>query len=234
MRFSSIGPKLAACAASLAILVAAVPAVQAADLPAAPPEAVALPALDDWSPWMIRGRALVVLPDESAKLRAAGTPIFGGNVDISTSVVPELDISYFFTKNIAAELILGVTPHKVKGAGTLTGTPIGNAWLLPPTLMLQYHFTDLGPIKPYVGVGVNYTIFFDEKARGDFTSFKLKDQAGLALQAGIDFMLDEHWGLNVDVKKIFLEPKVVLYPGPVTGKVKIDPWLIGAGVTYKF
>ena len=230
----SIRPVIAACAVSLALLGVA-PAAMAADLPVRRDAPIAdVPVPETWSPWMIRGRALVVLPDAGAHLRAAGTPLPNAKVDISTSVVPELDISYFFTKNIAAELVLGVTPHKVKGAGSLVGTPVGNAWLLPPTLTVQYHFTELGAIKPYVGVGVNYTMFFDEKARGPFTSLKLKDSAGLALQAGIDIMLDRHWGLNIDVKKIFMESKVAAYPGPVTGKVKIDPWLIGTGVTYRF
>ena len=205
----------------------------AADLPStkAPPLA---PVLSAWSPWMIRGRALFVMPQEDASLRLGGAPVLGGKVDISNSVVPELDITYFFTKNIAAELILGVTPHNVKGAGSLAGARIGSAWLLPPTLMLQYHFTDLGAFKPYLGVGVNYTVFFNEKAKGGFTDFDLKDSFGFALQAGFDYMIDEHWGFNFDVKKIFLEPKVKVNNGLVAGKVKIDPWLIGAGVTYRF
>ena len=100
--------------------------------------------------------------------------------------------------------------------------------------MLQYHFTNFGAFKPYLGVGVNYTVFFNEKAKGGFTSFDLKDSFGLALQAGFDYMIDQHWGINFDVKKIFLEPKVKVNNGLVSGKVKIDPWLIGAGVTYKF
>lgn len=205
----------------------------AADMPSSK-AALATPMLTPWSPWMIRGRALAVVPQEQASLRLGGAPVVGGKVDISNSVVPELDITYFFTKNIAAELVLGVTPHNVKGAGSLAGARIGSAWLLPPTLMLQYHFTDLGPFKPYVGVGVNYTVFFNEKAKGGFTDFDLKDSFGVALQAGFDYMLDEHWGLNFDVKKIFLEPKVKVNNGLVSGKVKIDPWLIGAGVTYRF
>lgn len=211
----------------------ALTSAQAADLPSTKMAPLA-PIMTQWSPWMIRGRALFVVPQESAKLKLGGAPIVGGDVDISNSVVPELDISYFFTKNIAVELILGVTPHNVKGSGTLAGARIGSAWLLPPTLMLQYHFTDLGAFKPYVGVGVNYTVFFNEKAKGGFTNFDLKDSFGLALQAGFDYMIDKHWGINFDVKKIFLEPKVKVNNGLITGKVKIDPWLIGAGVTYRF
>jgi len=208
-------------------------AAQASDLPARKGAPLA-PVITQFSPWMVRGRALVVMPQESAKLNIGGVRVPGADVSISTSVVPELDISYFFTKNIAVELILGVTPHNVKGAGALAGARIGSAWLLPPTLMLQYHFTELGAFKPYVGVGVNYTVFFNEKAKGGFTSFDLKDSFGFALQAGVDYMIDQHWGINFDVKKIFLEPKVKVNAGLVTGKVKIDPWLFGAGVTYKF
>ncbi len=211
----------------------ALSAAQASDLPVRKGAPLA-PVMTQFSPWMIRGRALVVMPQESAKLDIGGARVPGADVSISTSLVPELDISYFFTKNIAVELILGVTPHNVKGAGALAGARIGSAWLLPPTLMLQYHFTELGAFKPYVGVGVNYTVFFNEKAKGGFTSFDLKDTFGLALQAGFDYMIDQHWGLNFDVKKIFLEPKVKVNAGLVTGKVKIDPWLFGAGVTYKF
>lgn len=228
--------RLSACAALLAataLTSASHFSAQAADLPSTKTAPLA-PIMTQWSPWMIRGRALVVVPQEDAKLRLGGAPIVGGDVNISNSVVPELDISYFFTKNIAVELILGVTPHNVKGAGTLAGARIGSAWLLPPTLMLQYHFTDLGPFKPYLGVGVNYTIFFDEKAKGGFTSFDLKDSFGLALQVGFDYMINDHWGINFDVKKIFLEPKVKVNNGLIAGKVKIDPWLIGTGVTYRF
>jgi outer membrane protein len=223
--------RLATCAALLAGT--ALTSAGAADLPSAKTAPLA-PVMTQWSPWMIRGRALFVVPQESAKLKLGGAPIIGGDVDISNSVVPELDISYFFTRNIAVELILGVTPHNVKGSGTLAGARIGSAWLLPPTLMLQYHFTDLGAFKPYVGAGVNYTIFFNEKAKGGFTDFDLKDSFGFALQAGFDYMIDRHWGFNFDVKKIFLEPKVKVNNGLVAGKVKIDPWLIAAGITYRF
>ncbi len=219
---------------SAALLAAtALTGAHAADLPSTKMAPIA-PIMTQWSPWMIRGRALFVVPQESAKLRLGGAPIVGGDVNISNSVVPELDITYFFTKNIAVELVLGVTPHNVKGAGALAGARIGSAWLLPPTLMLQYHFTGLGPFKPYLGVGVNYTIFFNEKAKGGFTSFDLKDTFGLALQVGADYMINDHWGINFDVKKIFLEPKVKVNNGLIAGKVKIDPWLIGTGITYRF
>jgi len=211
----------------------ALSAAQAGDLPTKKGAPIA-PVLDSWSPWMIRGRALAVIPQEDASLKLGGAPLPGADVNISNSVVPELDITYFFTKNIAAELILGVTPHNVKGAGVLAGNKIGSAWLLPPTLTLQYHFTDFGAFKPYVGAGVNYTVFFNEKAKGGFTDFDLKDSFGLALQAGFDYMIDKHWGFNFDVKKIFLEPKVKVNNGLVSGKVKIDPWLIATGITYRF
>ena len=96
--------------------------------------------------WMLRARALGVVPNESGHVSN------GDSVSIDNSVVPELDVSYFFTSNVSAELIAAVTPHNVK---TSSGIDAGSSWLLPPTLTLQYHFTQVDSIKPYVGAGVN-------------------------------------------------------------------------------
>ena len=121
--------------------------------------------------------------------------------------------------------------------------PIGKSWLLPPTLTLQYHFTDFGAFKPYVGAGVNYTVFFNQSAAntavGGFaiTNLHISNAFGAAVQVGFDYMLDRHWGLNVDVKKLWLRPDYTATAAdaiPVSGRANIDPWLVGGGVTYKF
>jgi outer membrane protein len=225
--------------AALVVAMAAVPAL-AADLPTSKGPAAAPVAYEAPSPWMIRVRALAVIPD--AKLDING--VAGVNGKINTSYVPELDISYFFTKNIAAELILGVTPHKVTGnAGAINGLPIGKTLLLPPTLTLQYHFTDFGAFKPYVGAGLNYTFFLDQNPGNTtvggltVTRLNVKSAPGFALQAGFDYMLNANWGLNFDVKKIWLRPDytaTVTPLGAIAGKLRIDPWIIGVGVTYRF
>lgn len=222
-----------------AALAAPLALATAADL--SEPGAVAAPEMplaSEPGPWMVRGRALAVLPDDKGTLYLNGSALDGEKVGVSNSVVPELDITYFFTDNIAAELILGTTPHTARGSGSIAGLgEIGKAWLLPPTLTLQYHFNVTDEIKPYVGAGVNYTMFYNEKPRGDFSSFNLKNTFGVALQAGVDIKLDDHWGLNFDVKKLFLEPEVnATLPGAgaVSGKVKLDPWLIGTGISYRF
>lgn len=224
------------CAASAAVLLGASSA-HAADLGARKPVAMA-PVVSTFNPWMVRFRALAVIPQDNSTLSINGGRVAGSNnLAVSNSLVPEIDITYFFNKNFAVELILGTTPHTVKTAGALVGLgKVGSSWLLPPTLTAQYHFNLTDSIKPYVGAGVNYTFFLDEKQKGNFTAFNLKNSFGLALQAGVDVMIDKHWGFNVDVKKIFLQPeyRAVLGTAVVTGKAKIDPWLIGAGVTYKF
>jgi outer membrane protein len=237
-------------ALSLLVLAAAfsgaVRMVHAADLPVAP-VTKAPPAVEAWNPWMIRVRALGVLPDASGStVNVLGVPALSSpnsGLSIDNFAVPELDISYFFTKNIAAELILGVTKHQITGTGTLAGLDIGRSWLLPPTLTLQYHFTDFGAFKPYIGVGVNYTVFFSQSAANTplnglaVTDLHISNSFGAAVQVGFDYMIDRHWGFNVDLKKLFLEPNysaTVNNAIPVSGRANIDPWLVGAGVTYKF
>ncbi|ESZ29609.1 OmpW family protein [Mesorhizobium sp. M0317] len=184
------------------------------------------------SPWQIRLRALGVITEDWGYVNA----VPGSGLSYSDTVTPELDISYFFTDNIAAELILGTTYANINGQGTIGGLgDIGKVWLLPPTLTLQYHFADLGAFKPYVGAGVNYTIFYNQDA-GSANTLKVKNTFGTALQVGFDYMVDQHWGVNFDVKKLFLKPDfdVTVDGAKLTGKAELDPWLIGAGVTYRF
>lgn len=206
----------------------------AADLSAPYAAPTAEETLSAKSPWQIRVRALGVVTNDSGSINQAP----GVGLDYSDSVVPELDITYFFTDNFAAELILGTTYAKIRTDGLAGGdADVGKAWLLPPSLLFQYHFTDFGAFKPYVGAGVNYSLFYNQSEKPGFTGLDVKNDFGAVVQVGFDYMFDEHWGLNFDVKKIFLETdwKVDNSPlGPLSGKAKIDPWLIGAGVTYRF
>lgn len=185
------------------------------------------------SPWQIRLRALGVITDNKGNI----DQIPGSGLGYSDTVIPELDISYFFTDNIAAELILGTTRASIFGTDTAAGLgTVGKVWILPPTLTLQYHFTDFGAFKPYVGAGLNYTVFYNQKSAGALSNIDVKNTFSGALQVGFDYMFDEHWGVNFDVKKLFLEPEWTGVSGgtALSGKAKLNPWLIGTGVTYRF
>lgn len=185
----------------------------------------------DQGDWLVRGRLLSVSPNESATIN----PI-GGDVDIDTSFVPELDISYFFTDRVAVELILGVTPHDVMAVGTAAGNiDLGSVTLLPPTLTLQYHFPTPGAVRPYVGAGINYTVFFNDDlpAGGIATSINYDNSFGLALQGGIDFDVNENWFFNVDVKYIDINTDVTIN-NAITADVDIDPWVFGIGIGRRF
>lgn len=181
------------------------------------------------SPWQVRLRAISIVPDEDASVSA-----IGGDIGIDTAVVPEVDISYFFTDHIAVELIAAAAKHDVTLKGSALGDlDLGSVWHLPPTLTLQYHFTPDQTFSPYVGAGVNYTVFFNEDS-GGVNDIKYDNSFGPALQAGIDYKLDEHWMLNADVKKVWINSDVSVNSGAVTADVDIDPWIIGVGVGYRF
>ncbi len=186
----------------------------------------------DGGTWQFRARLISVIPDEDADIS-----VIGGTVDIDTSYVPEFDITYYFTKNWAAELILAVTPHTITHEPT--GIELGDVWLLPPTLTLQYHFApDSTSFRPYLGAGVNYTIFFGDDAASGISFGDFDSSFGFALQAGFDIPINDNgWVFNVDVKKIWLNTEVdVTLPGPLTvnADVDINPWVIGVGFGYKY
>ncbi|MBO9167466.1 OmpW family protein [Rhizobium sp. L245/93] len=184
------------------------------------------------SPWQIRLRALGVIPRDSGRFDG----IDGSGLSFSNTVIPELDVSYFFNDNIAVELILGTTKSTVHGQGSISSLGnIGKTWMLPPTLTLQYHVTSLGAFRPYVGAGINYTMFYNQSGNSA-DSLNVKNTFGVAFQAGFDYMLDQHWGLNVDVKKLILRPDFDATVGGshVSGKANLDPLMIGTGITYRF
>jgi outer membrane protein len=180
---------------------------------------------------VVRLRGVGVLTDTSGT-----TDALGGSATTSDDVVPELDISYFFTKNIAAELILATTRHSVDVKNSAAGNlDLGTVRLLPPVLTLQYHFMPDSAFRPYIGAGINYTIPFDAVKGRSVNSVRYSSEFGYAFQAGIDYYLDKNWALNFDVKKVFVSTDIKVNGGAVNAKnTALDPWLIGLGFGYRF
>lgn len=175
--------------------------------------------------WQIRARAVNIdFHNGGAAHAAAG-------VNVKDKTIPEVDISYYFTPNIAAELIL-TYPQKLDVRAEALGGKIGTLKALPPTLTLQYHFTNFGAFKPYVGAGVNYTRFSSVKIADGGVDVK-RDSWGGAMQVGFDYALDKNWSLNFDVKKVYMDTKVT-GAGLDQHKLKLNPVLIGVGVGYRF
>lgn len=188
---------------------------------------VATQAMAQQSPWQIRARAVHINPaDKSDPVGGVGA---ADQITVSNKTIPEVDISYFFSPNLAAELIL---TYPQKHDVSLSGTKIGTFKHLPPTLTLQYHFTPGAQVSPYVGAGVNYTRIGSVKllnGAGDLEN----NSFGFALQAGVDFKIDKNWSINLDVKKVQIRSDVFV-GGAKVSAVKVDPVLVGLGVGYRF
>jgi outer membrane protein len=171
--------------------------------------------------WLVRLRAV--------HLDSANKDGTGLGLSINDKWLPEADITYFLTPNLAAELILTVPQKHRVYAGD---TQIGSLRHLPPTLTLQYHFTDLGRFKPYLGAGLNYTRFSSVDVLDGAADVK-RNSFGPALQAGLDIALTRNVYLNVDVKKVWIKTRVKA-GGTDVGSFKVDPVLFGIGVGYRF
>lgn len=179
---------------------------------------------------MLRGRGIAIVPDVSSDTT------IGGDVDVDEAFTPELDVTYFATDNIGVELIAATANHDVKLENSAVGdVDLGDVWILPPTLTAQYHFLPKQRISPYVGAGVNWTLFYGADS-GDANDIDYENDVGPALQAGVDIAISGPWSLNLDVKKLFLdtEAEVQTAAGTVDADVDIDPWIVGVGVAYKF
>jgi outer membrane protein len=186
------------------------------------------------SPWMVRVRALGIYPDDSS----SQITTIGGEASVDSAVTLDLDISYFFTENIAAELTLTYAEHDVSAENTVLGNiDLGSLDLLPPTLTLQYHFMPKNAFRPYVGAGLSYVLIPDEDPGNVATAIDYDDgQIGFALQVGFDYFFTKNWCLNVDVKKVWVDVDVDVYAlgTVVSTNVDVDPWLVGVGIGYRF
>lgn len=207
--------------------------------------------------WVVRARVVNINPDESSDLgktvnkNVAPEMSPGAELKVDSNTIPELDISYYITKNIAAELILAtgskhdVSVSKEMGA-VVPNQLLGSVDVLPPTLTVQWHFNPDQTIDPYVGAGINYTAFLDRKLnvrQGLLAGSKIKvdsDSWGFALQAGVDINLKDGWLINADVKYITLDTDVKLR-NPLAGNawtkiddLDINPWVFGIGIGKKF
>lgn len=171
------------------------------------------------SPWLVRLRATHL--DMANKTDVA-------TLSVNDKTIPEIDISYFFSPNLAAELVLTV-PQKQKVS--LGGADAGTFKHLPPTLLLQYHFTHFQGFKPYVGAGINYTKISSVRLAGTYGLEK--DSWGAAVQVGVDVPLSRSWSFNVDLKKVQIQSDV-LDAGERIGRIKLDPTLASVGIGYRF
>lgn len=202
--------------------------------------------------------AINVAPNDSSTSlnvveSVAGLPAGSTAVGVNSNTQLGLTIDYKIDRNWTVELI-AATPFshdiEVKGSA-IDGLDIGNTKHLPPTLLAQYHFdlTDSN-FDPFIGLGLNYTKFFDSSASGalkstlqalkvaganDHVDLKLTDSWGLAVQAGVNYKLDDHWGLHLMMSKMDIDTvgEVRLNGAAIQRvDVQIDPLVVMAGVRW--
>lgn len=213
--------------------------------------AVATPAMAyEAGDWLVRGRIINVNPNDSSGdlFVGAGRTSLGEGVTVDSDTVPELDITYMLDRNWAVELILGYSQHDVdtkNPARTAAGVDLGQviqAKALPPTLTLQYHFAPDSNIRPYVGLGLNYTYFFDEDVKGILdqpgAKVSMESSWGLAAQAGVDIAINDDWFVNLDVKYIDMDTTAkfsgIALVNTADIDVDVNPVVWGIGVGRRF
>lgn len=209
--------------------------------------------------FVMRAGVVHVAPDDSSEaITVGGAPLLGAGVDSRVSVDSNSQLgirgTYMFTSNIGLGL-LAATPfkHDINGGGDLPGDlKLGETKHLPPTLTLQYFpMHSSSALQPFVGAGINYTVFFEEKTTDNLngalgvasSELELDDSVGLALEAGVDYMLNENFGLNAAIwwADINTDATVKAYDGAGNlaaqtdeFEVEIDPMVYMVGFTYRF
>ncbi|MFM0199472.1 outer membrane beta-barrel protein [Paraburkholderia fungorum] len=174
---------------------------------------------------LVRLRAISIMPDVRTNQSLSAL-----NVGVNNAIVPELDLTYMIRDSLGVELILGTSRHQLSSSlGNLGGVNV-----LPPTLLLQYHFNHAGRIRPYVGAGLNYTLFYNNGLNAGGQPISITNHSfGPALQAGVDVQVTRSLFVNADIKKIWMHTDASLGGQPL-GRLNIDPVVVGLGVGMRF
>ncbi|WP_353230649.1 OmpW family outer membrane protein [Novosphingobium sp.] len=220
---------------------------------AIPMLAAAVPAFADTAPagkWQIKLLATAVLPDGKISSVKSIDPSLAGMAAFSApqtyannNVTPTLAIEYFATPDISIETIAGVTAHHLTGSGSLNGASVvSHILIVPATVTVKYHLP-LGAIRPYVGVGPSLFIVMGERPGASVAGLgvskvTLSSNLGVAAQAGVDIPIGKTgYGLSLDAKKYWVGTTANFYAGSadvLVTKHKLDPWVLSAGVSYRF
>ena len=197
--------------------------VEAAALSITPATTAMTPVAQSWGRWMLGARLLDVYPNVSSSV---------SGIDVDQQWTGELNSTYFFSPNFAVEGSITWAKQDV----TLNGTGVGALKIMPVTVTAQYHFTNVGAWKPYVGGGFNYTYFYDTDLGNNAGASVSRDSWGGALQAGFDYQMQRNWYFNVDVKYLWINNDIRLNNVNLgnSNSLDIDPWLFGVGVRYRF
>jgi len=163
------------------------------------------------------------------------TPLGNLKMDVGSNVRPTITAEYFVRDNLGVEVLAALPfQHDISVVGV---GKVGSTKHLPPTVSLQYHFGQ-GKVKPFVGVGLNYTTFFSTKSEGAIagTNLDLSDSWGLAAHLGVDFKVGEKGAIRVDYRKIDIDTKVKLNGANLGTKntVNIDPSVYGIAYVFSF
>lgn len=199
---------------------------------------------------LVRARVINVAPDTGTnQVISGGAPLAApAGVDVDSSVTLDIDITYMVSNNFGVELLLDLSSkHDINGTGNLAGVKVGEVSVLPPSLIAQWHFSPKQSVRPYVGAGLNYTLFFSEDTTGQFTTtmntvlgggvtstgVSVDAAFGIVLQAGVDIDIDNDWYVNIDAKYISLDTTAdveVNGANAATIDFDVNPLVLGVGI----
>ena len=183
--------------------------------------------------WFTQIGAVIINYDSRSEVRVAGAPAPGVKAIVQDDATLGAALGYYMTPNISAMLVLGRGPEtEIRDA---SGTRLGKMWYGAPSLVFDYHFTNMGAFQPFIGVGGSYIWVLDE-TDGAISNLKIDSSLGLVLRAGTEIMLDRNIGVFFAANKIIVDTEAHGFVGgtPIEAKIDLDPWIYQGGLTYRF
>lgn len=231
----------------LAMTAAAMVGIAGAALADGPPTRTYAPASEPFTNFQVKlGMTGAIWNDKNHGVTLDGGAIAGADAHVGNMLLPTATLTYFFTKNVSAELFCCFARPSVFADNALrTGfgqDKLASTWAFPPIVTLQYHFDRIGGIRPYVGAGVEYIHYFASKsettgALAGFNNVKFRDSWGPVVQAGFDYELGRGWSMGFDAKYVWEDTRISWTNAAgsvISTRHSLDPLLLTVNLGYRF
>ena len=231
----------------IALTAAAMLGIAGAALADGPPTRTYAPASDPFTNFQVKvGLTGVIWNDTNHGVTLDGGAIAGADAHVGNMLLPTATLTYFFTKNVSAELFCCFARPSVFADNTLrTGfgqDKLASTWAFPPIVTLQYHFDRIGGVRPYVGAGVEYIHYFASKsettgALAGYNNVRFRDSWGPVVQAGFDYELGRGWSLGFDAKYVWEDTRISWTNAAgsiISTRHSLDPLLLTVNLGYRF
>jgi|GEM_PF-643209 len=148
-------------------------------------------------------------------------------------------VNWFLSDRVSVEMKAAALESRLRvtafGLDNVANIDLGHAHIYPITAILQWHMTEHGAIRPYLGAGAAHIIVHNVNHHGGaIGGVNFKDPTGLVVDGGLEWNLSQRWSLTGDARYVPIETNssATFIGTGSTVRMHVKPLIVSFGIAY--